>query len=284
MTWQEAQFEMRKALTSLYESREASRITEWIMEFISKKPRIERIMLSNNIMMPEEISVWEFSLQALMKGEPVQYVTGNTWFGGHSFEVDQHVLIPRPETEELVELIYNENKNRSQLYILDIGTGSGCIPVTLKLKMPSAFVSAIDVSANALTIAKKNASALHADVLFMQMDLFDTTSTLQLPEFDIIVSNPPYIPLSEKKDMDTHVVDHEPHLALFVQDNDPLIFYKTIAILAKQKLKDKGLLYFETHFKYANEVAHHLKENGFEANVLTDVFGKQRFVKALWHR
>lgn len=284
MTWQEAQWEMKKSLSSIYDDREASQITEWAMEFISQTPRIDRIMRANDAMTTDEIALWHQYNKELQEGKPIQYVIGYAWFLGNRFYVNQHVLIPRPETGELVEIIYNENKDRTNISIIDIGTGSGCIPISLKLMMSSAKITALDVSMEALKIAQANAALHHTDIHFMQEDIFDHEKWKQLPAFDIIVSNPPYIPYSEKNSLHENVRNHEPHLALFVSNDDPLSFYKTIAALGIQKLKQNGLLYFETHYLYANEVATLLMEYGFEVTVLKDFFGKDRFVKSCLKR
>lgn len=279
MTWQEAQWEMRKSLSSVYEEREASQITEWALEYISGAPRIDRIMRANDSMTTDQIELWNQCGKELQDGKPIQYVIGFAWFLGKRFHVNQHVLIPRPETAELVEMIYNENKNRTNISIIDIGTGSGCIPVSLKLMMPSAKLTALDVSAEALNTAKANAAMHKSDIHFIQEDIFNIEKWKQLPTYDIIISNPPYIPTSEKNSLHANVRNFEPHLALFVSNDDPLSFYKTISSLGKQKLNYNGLLYFETHHLYAQNVANLMAEYGFEATVLKDFFGKERFVR-----
>lgn len=181
----------------------------------------------------------------LNQGEPIDYILGYTYFYGLKIEVSKDTLIPRPETEELVELILNENQTRSGLKILDIGTGSGCIALALKSKLVNVEITALDVSIGALEIAQKNSDYLDLNINFIQLDMLNENLWSQLTNYDIIVSNPPYIPQEEKKDMTTSVLDYEPHLALFVE-NDPLLFYKKILKFATSHLSPKGLVYFET--------------------------------------
>src|SRR5690554_3040474 len=179
---------------------------------------------------------------ALIKGKPLQHILGQAWFFGLSFQVNEHVLIPRPETEELVDLIIREN-NKAPIKLLDIGTGSGCIPIALKKNLPAtSSVYALDISPEALAVARKNAEALQADVQFIQNDILSENPVILLlnEKFDVMVSNPPYITPAEKKEMHVNVLDHEPHLALFVEEEQPLIFYEAIARYAKQQLKSGG--------------------------------------------
>lgn len=181
----------------------------------------------------------------LNQGEPIDYILGYTYFYGLKIEVSKDTLIPRPETEELVEFILNENQTRSGLKILDIGTGSGCIALALKSKLVDTEVTAIDVSGAAVEIAQKNSVHLDLNINFIQLDILNEHLWSKLANYDIIVSNPPYIAQEEKKDMTSSVLDYEPHLALFVE-NDPFIFYKQILKLATSYLYPNGLVYFET--------------------------------------
>ena len=208
--------------------------------------------------------------------EPIQYVLGKAHFYGRDFKVDYNVLIPRRETEELVHLIINENPN-FRGSILDIGTGSGCIPITLDLEIPQSSVASIDISEGALGIAKRNANELKADIEFHQ---FDILSSDALPnQYDIIVSNPPYVTTTEKKLMRDNVLNHEPHLALFVADDDPLLFYNVIIKKATDALKQGGRLYFEINEQFGEELADRMKEYGFRNVIITkDMQGKDRIV------
>ncbi|MDQ3395796.1 MAG: peptide chain release factor N(5)-glutamine methyltransferase [Bacteroidota bacterium] len=209
--------------------------------------------------------------------EPVQYVLGIAHFYGLEINVEPGVLIPRPETEELVDVIIKENLQPG-LNILDIGTGSGCIAIALEKNLPSAKLTAMDVSADAIKIATENAKKNLSHIQFLQADIF--TELSQLPEFDIIVSNPPYVLDHEKLGMKKNVVEHEPHLALFVADRNPLIFYERIIEITQKLLRKGGKLYFEINEKFGREVEGLMFNNGFsDSMVLKDMQNKDRIVK-----
>jgi release factor glutamine methyltransferase len=200
----------------------------------------------------------------LVAGEPMQYLLGETDFYGRIFRVDGRVLIPRPETEELVDWIRRDERRAHTL--LDVGTGSGCIAISLALELPAAEVSAVDISTDALTVAHLNAERLGAKVDFRQADALGGLEQAFAPEqFDLIVSNPPYIPASDLKTMQTHVTEHEPHLALFVPDEDALCFYRAIARAGQRLLKPNGKLYFEIYHEAADALCTLLKEEGYTA-------------------
>jgi release factor glutamine methyltransferase len=211
---------------------------------------------------------------------PVQYVIGTAWFYNMPFKVNEAVLIPRPETEELVQWILDEKDSRKNATLLDIGTGSGCIPIAIKKNWPAAEVHALDVSNEALETAQANAKALDADVHFQKTNILDEKEWPQ-QQFDIIVSNPPYIPVQESEMLEKNVTDWEPHLALFVPNNDPLLFYRKIAGFAMKHLSPGGVLYFECHQQFASQVAAMLEKEGFAATLKQDLFGNERMVKAL---
>ena len=214
----------------------------------------------------------------LQKNEPIQYIRGIAEFCGRNFKVASGVLIPRPETAELVELIVEENPNARRL--LDIGTGSGCIAISLDKRLPDADVEAWDISEEALAIARKNNDALEARVRFLQRDVL-ADDWEKIPSFDVIVSNPPYVTETEKNEMDANVLDWEPGLALFVPDEDPLRFYNRIARLGSELLLPGGKLYFEINQAYGRETAHILEMNQYrDARVIKDIFGKDRIVTA----
>ena len=216
------------------------------------------------------------ALAALEAGQPLQYATGKAPFCGKSFEVNAHVLIPRPETELLVELVCGCSPQR----VLDCGTGSGCIAVSVALALPEAQVEAWDISAEALAVARRNARVLGAKVRFRQRDM------LLLPArrralYDVIVSNPPYICQSEEADMEAHVKDYEPHLALFVPDDNPLRFYVALAVLGKMRLHRGGSLLLECNRRYAHAVSAMLQAEGYTGcEVIADCFGAPRMVRA----
>lgn len=228
----------------------------------------------------EQNSEFEKALLRLKDHEPVQYITGKTEFYGLDFQVNKNVLIPRPETEDLIEWILSDYKNsKGKLKILDIGTGSGCIPICLGHQLPNSEVSSYDVSIEALALAKINAKANKVNIHFKEHDILATESLEE--KYDIIVSNPPYVRELEKKEMHKNVLDFEPKLALYVEDNDPLIFYKKISSLAFDSLKQNGTLYFEIN-QYLGEETKALVENfGFEAELKKDIFGNYRMLKAI---
>ena len=213
----------------------------------------------------------------LRRHEPLQYVVGHARFHGHQFKVAPAVLIPRPETEQLVDLIIDENPG-SDLRVLDMGTGSGCIAISLARALKFAQVDALDVSRDALAVARENATALKVKVRFFESDMLSP----QPPgRYDIIVSNPPYVCWSEREAMDRNVKDYEPGQALFVPDNDPLLFYKAIVPYAAQSLERGGHLYLEINQRFGNEVRLLLQEGGFdEVRIIDDSYGKPRFAAA----
>jgi release factor glutamine methyltransferase len=278
MTLQAAFTLIINTLGPLQGNREAANIAHIVIEHITGMGRRDRVVYKDKLLSPAEEQQLQLALEALLKHEPVQYVTGKAWFYGLEFTVNSHVLIPRPETEELVEWIVKDTQ--TPVKILDIGTGSGAIPIALKKELPAATVWSVDVSAGALEVATQNSTNLNLDVHFEQIDILDTTATQALPVFDIIVSNPPYICESEQKDMEEQVVAYEPNIALFVPDNDALLFYRQIGLLAKEKLTPGGLLYFEINEAFGREVVELLQEQGFKNVVLKqDLYGKDRMVK-----
>jgi release factor glutamine methyltransferase len=221
-------------------------------------------------------------LNELKTGKPIQYILGHTEFYGLPFNVDPSVLIPRPETEELVEWIIQSVKNSPipVYHLLDIGTGSGCIAITLNNHLPKLKVFAIDISTEALQTAKDNADLNHVDINFIAADILNFDTAIQLPKFDIIVSNPPYVTLTDKAQMHHNVTSFEPHTALFVPEHDPLLFYHAIAGFAKERLTDNGQLYFEINESYGRETVELLAGKGFTDIMLRqDMSGRDRMVK-----
>jgi len=217
-------------------------------------------------------------LKRLVKHEPIQYITGEVRFHGMEMKVTPDVLIPRPETDELVDIIVSDAGETEDLRVLDIGTGSGCIAIALARSLRFPTVTAVDISDAALAVARENASNLKANISFIKEDILTDS-----PEgiFDIIVSNPPYIDESEKSGMEPNVLDYEPKIALFVPDNNPLLFYKRIAEIAVRKLSPAGKLYFEINPRHANELSRYLNDCGFDdVQVIRDSFGKLRFIRA----
>ncbi|MBX2924574.1 MAG: peptide chain release factor N(5)-glutamine methyltransferase [Chitinophagaceae bacterium] len=283
MTLQEAYHFIRTTLITLYDDRESANIANLVMENITGHSRMERLVHRQTTLTPLQQQQLENYISRLGKNVPVQYVLQEAWFYNIPFYVNEHVLIPRPETEELVSWIIQDEKNKTEarpVRILDIGTGSGCIPVTLKKNLPSSEIHALDISANALEVARKNADQQNTSIHFHTADILQLQQESSLPLFDIIISNPPYIPVKEKAGMQKNVLDHEPHLALFVNDNDPLLFYRAISNFARHSLAKNGSIYLELHEQMAQPVAGLFVSSGFSHTTLRkDMQGKDRMLK-----
>jgi release factor glutamine methyltransferase len=242
--------------------------------------RIKASSDEKNIRVSEsEILQWMRSVKRVGAGEPVQYVTGKALFYGLFFSVNPSVLIPRPETEELVEIILGDHNN-SALHVMDFCTGSGCIPIALKHHRPYWKVEAVDISKDALKTAQTNAEKLHAEVTFYEADVLSGEG---VPEgnWDVLISNPPYVAINEKPQMEASVLHHEPHLALFVNDQNPLLFYERIAEISPGRLNKNGCIYLELNPVYAGSVEALFKRKGFKTNLIKDLSGKLRFLKAV---
>lgn len=263
-------------LSALYDEHEAQAMFRL---YVAERLKMDPYRFFMDMQLPlENESVCLSDLQRLSQGEPIQYVLGKAEFCRLSFDVSSGVLIPRPETEELVWHIVNEWKSEQKISILDIGTGSGAIAVSLAKLLPNAQVTAVDISKTALEIASQNAKQNNVQVGFQQIDVLAISSFLA--KYDVIVSNPPYIPEKEKQNLHKNVVDFEPSLALFVPDDSPIIFYERIAELAAQSLNPGGMLYFETYETYQKEIIRTMELCGFSETVaLQDLFGRPRFVK-----
>lgn len=269
-------------LQRLYPADEARTITRWVFESLTGITP-SQMVLKKEAQVPEaQAEKLTQALAELKTHRPVQYVLNEAWFYGLKFHVNPSVLIPRPETEELVAWMISDVKNMHQphLRILDIGTGSGCIAISLKKNLPQSQVTAIDISEAALETAGQNAAEQKADVQFRFIDMLNEVQREALDVYDIIVSNPPYIPLSDKASMHPNVLLHEPHLALFVANNDPLVFYREIALWAKGHLAAGGKLYFEIHEALGADVLQLLQSEGYTAQLRRDAQGKDRMIKA----
>lgn len=229
-----------------------------------------------------KVAKFENALQRLKQYEPIQYILGKTSFFGMDFQVNQNVLIPRPETEELVSWVLEDvgkDSSLSRKKILDIGTGSGCIAVSLAKNLPEASVFALDISNAALETAQQNATQNKVHIEFIQADILHTE---KLPhDFDVIVSNPPYVRHLEKDEMQRNVLEHEPASALYVEDDDPLIFYRKIAELAENNLAKRGAVYVECNQYLAKETEQIFLKNGFKTELRKDIFGNDRMLKAI---
>ncbi|CAM4023256.1 peptide chain release factor N(5)-glutamine methyltransferase [Flavobacterium weaverense] len=268
-------------LTPIFDEGEAESFFYLILEEKYQLKRIDLALQPDLVLSENEINNWNIILEQLKKEIPVQYLLGKTSFYGLDFEVNPNVLIPRQETEELVQWIIESSnvKAKSQgLKIVDIGTGSGCIAISIAKNIADSKVFAIDVSENALATAQKNAEINNVVVTFLNKNILETTDLEQ--QFDIIVSNPPYVRNLEKQEIKKNVLDNEPHLALFVDDNDALIFYKKIAQLALLNLSENGALYFEINQYLGKEMIELLEEMNFKnVELRKDIYGNDRMIK-----
>ncbi len=281
MTVQEATYYLLKQLRTIYEEGEATQITDWMIEHITGSKKTERMLYKNAVLTnEEEIQLLNYT-ERLLKHEPVQYVLNESWFFGCKFYVDKNVLIPRSETEELVEwIITNCRFPAKGLKILDIGTGSGCIPISLKRKITTAEIWACDISPGALDVAKRNAASSGTDINFIQLDFLDKEQWQLLSCFDIIISNPPYVPEIDKKEMNSNVLQYEPATALFVPDNDSLVFYKAIVAFGKTHLNKSGSIYVEIHESSGNATMEIFQSAGYTVELKKDMQQKDRMIKA----
>lgn len=268
-------------LQNVYPESEATEISEMVFQELTGLDKMQIRNEKNRLLSSEQVKQIDSILSRLLKHEPIQYILGFAWFMNHRYTVNHHVLIPRPETEELVDLVIKENNANSNY--LDIGTGSGCIAIEIKNKHKSAMVQAIDISAEAVQTAKVNANKILGknNIKFIQAD------ALRLDDFkdsisqvDVIVSNPPYIPLAEKDSLSKNVTAHEPYLALFVPDADYLIFYKAIASYARYHLPSQGKVYFEIHEKMKNDLVVTFSALGLDnIEFKKDMYGKDRMLR-----
>ncbi|MDV6168681.1 peptide chain release factor N(5)-glutamine methyltransferase [Flavobacterium sp. DG1-102-2] len=264
-------------LTPLYDSMEAERFFAIALEELKGWKRSDLALNPDAQLSGGDMEKWNDVLAALETQKPIQYIFGEAHFYGLEFEVNENTLIPRPETEELVEWIISENNVKGSINIIDIGTGSGCIAIALAKNLTDASVSAIDVSEGALATAKRNAVHNKTSVNFILKDILAADELPQ--QYDVIVSNPPYVRNLEKEEIKENVLQYEPHLALFVDDNDPLIFYRKIALLAKKWLSPNGRLYFEINQYLGPETVQMLEDLGFTNVVLKkDMYGNDRMI------
>ncbi len=278
MILKEAIEQLRSGLAGVAGAQEVQAMIRVICEDVFNYDQVD-VALRQESELPEFAQERITDIIARMRRqEPLQYVVGSARFHGHRFKVTPAVLIPRPETEQMVDLIIDEN-TASDLRVLDMGTGSGCIAISLARALKFAQVDALDVSRDALAVARENAAALKVKVRFFESDML-------LPQpsanYDIIVSNPPYVCWSERETMERNVKDYEPGQALFVPDNDPLLFYKAIVPYAARSLERGGRLYLEINQRFGNEVKRLLQDNGFdEVRIIEDSFGNTRFAAAI---
>ena len=276
-----------EALSAIYPKTEIDSFFFILMEEKLKLQRIDTVLKPDYLITEKNLIDLKTIVKRLQKEEPIQYIIGTTEFYGLPFLVDKNTLIPRPETEELVTWVLDEikvltNNKITELSILDIGTGTGCIPISLAKNLTSLNISAIDISPEALLIAKQNAILNKVTIEFIELDILNAESLPQ--EYDIIISNPPYVRELEKKEIKNNVLENEPHLALFVADENPLIFYNKIADLAKQQLSKNGMLFFEINQYLGKETVSMLAEKGFKnIQLKKDLFGNDRMIKCVLH-
>jgi len=283
MTLQNLQKRVLAELAPFYPKPEAQYYFNALVEDYLQLKRYEISLQKNTEVATQTESKFLLALDQLKRAVPLQYILGHTAFFGLDFIVDNKVLIPRPETEELVDWVIQTTKDIQNPKILDIGTGSGCIAIALAKNIPHAAVSAMDISTEALDIAKKNATNNQVEIDFFQADI------LKIPElphfFDIVVSNPPYVLESEKTLMHANVLQYEPHVALFVYNNDPLVYYRIIAALASKRLSHRGSLFFEINEAKGKEMLELLLQSGFgKTELKKDFLGKDRMIKATYAR
>jgi release factor glutamine methyltransferase len=276
--------QFRKQLMDIYPANEAASITNLCFAKLAGLQKISFIRNPELTASPSIVLALNQAIKQLLQYRPVQYVLGEAVFAHLTLIVNEHVLIPRPETEELAAWMVADLKDLAAQGILDVGTGSGCLPIYLHSQMPHHQYYALDVSEDALAVARQNALLQQATIHFIQADILTQTKLPTINQVDVIVSNPPYIPQNEMEEMDKHVTAFEPHLALFVPNNNPLLFYEAIVQFAKENLHLNGQLYLETHWQYAAAVGELCSQFFEEVMVKEDLFGKPRMVKASRYR
>jgi release factor glutamine methyltransferase len=274
MNLQQASTHIIKQLQAIYTARESQNICNLFLEYITNLSRAERLINKELQLTEIQKTKINIGLVQLLQHKPIQQVIGYAYFANNTFLVNENVLIPRQETEELIALIINENKNKS-ISILDIGTGCGCIGISLQQQLPNATITAIDISKKAIDIAKQNAKNINVAIDFLKEN-----SCKALPMYDVIVSNPPYITQNEKLEMQKNVLNHEPHLALFAPINNALFFYEKIAHFATTHLNKNGNIYVEINETLGNQTAKTFIDKGFNAVVIKDMQEKDRIIKA----
>ncbi len=268
-------------LQKIYTPGEAASITAIIFQHFGGLSRSDIIMEPGTKPAEKLVGLLNSSLDKLLIHTPVQYITGETEFCGLTLKVSPAVLIPRPETEELVRAALQLLGTKEA--VLDIGTGSGCIPVAIKFKNQDAVITALDISHAAVSVARENAQDHNTQIEFIVMDFLDEDNWSQLGMYDLLTSNPPYIPWSELPSMQKNVTEFEPGVALFVDNDMPIVFYEKLAAFGKQHLREGGKILVETHERFANQVLSHFNDNGYHGKTMKDLHGKDRMVLA-WQK
>jgi release factor glutamine methyltransferase len=284
MTFELAEQSIITAIHGLYDDREAATIAGMVMEFVTGTSKMDRWLQKNEPLTLEDLNCLEKYSKELLTGKPVQYVLGHSWFAGLCLQVNEHTLIPRPETEELVNLCANwatTNKiHHAPLQILEVGTGSGCIAIALLKKLPNAQITAVDISTEAVNVASANAIANNMSITFKTLDFLDESSWPELGSFDIIISNPPYIADIEKESMAGHVLNFEPHTALFVTNNNPLIFYSALANFGNKYLNKNGALFVEINQALGLQTKDVFVQANYNTLLKKDLFDNDRMIVA----
>lgn len=279
MTIESARDQLILLLAPLYENREAAAITHMVLEHLTGMNKTDRLIHKQLELTSAQQEQYTLICADLLNGRPLQYILGEAWFLGMKFMVNEHTLIPRPETEELIEWIKAVINPEPQT-VIDIGTGTGCIPIALKKEFPLWNITAIDVSEAALKVAQHNAMINQVQIDIQSINFLEEKLWSTMPQFDLIISNPPYIRKSEMTEMSKHVVDHEPHLALFVPDDDALVFYRKIGQFGLTHLKEKGKLFLEINQVLGKAVCELLDGMGYTAVLRQDLHGNDRMVMA----
>lgn len=284
MTFELAEQSLTTALDGLYEDREAATIAAMVMEFVTGKSKMDRWLIKNEQLSDSHKEQLQQFTKQLQTGKPVQYVLGEAWFAGLCLKVNGHTLIPRPETEELVALCAiwaaRNLNDKLGIKILEVGTGSGCISIALQQKIPTATITAIDISAGAIEVATINAAKYNAPILFKTLDFLDETCWSNLDSFDIIISNPPYIAENEKTNMAAHVLNFEPHTALFVENNNPLVFYNAIANFGNTHLNTGGAIFVEINQALGSQTTNAFTQHEYNTVLHKDLFENDRMIVA----
>jgi release factor glutamine methyltransferase len=275
---------LHKSLQAIYSVSEAGILCNWLFEKRFQLNRMALLQQGDDEIKEDQQRLILDDLAMLQQHTPIQYVLGEAEFYKKRFKVTPDVLIPRPETEELVHWILNNNPHLDPTKLIDIGTGSGCIAISLKQQWPLLDVTAVDVSEAALAVAAENAQQLHTPIEWKQVNFLAESEWETLDLYDVIVSNPPYIPYQEVVSLDKQVSNHEPHLALFVPDDEPLLFYQKIAAFCEMHLKEDGQLYVELHQHYAHETAYLFRKYFDEVELQDDLNGNPRMLKASRYR
>jgi len=284
MTFEAAEQSLTTAIHGLYDNREAATIAGMVMESITGRSKMDRWLQKNETVSDNHLARLEHYTNELLTGKPVQYVLGQAWFAGMCLQVNEHTLIPRPETEELVNLCASwatiNKTHHAPLKILEVGTGSGCITIALQKKLPSAQITAVDISNEAIKVAAANAIANNTAITFITLDFLDETCWHELGKYDIIISNPPYIADIEKESMAKHVLNFEPHTALFVANNNPLIFYSAIATFGNKYLNKGGALFVEINQALGLQTQDVFVHNNYNTVLKKDLFENDRMIVA----